>query len=354
MKLIKENNSLKKQLMVFKSNEETMESRVEAIKQQIDGFDMERYKLMDEISSLKCDLNLKETALDRSSKKMNQIKEGYLALEKKYQKQKEKLQSVLDSEKDFFKALQEVIDFYYDSLLKYSRFTTKLMYKLMMNEAFNIQEELKEDFVARHSTLKILNNNLQIPSLKINRTTVFKRLHQKVAFFQDIDFEKSQAVFDKLLQEMQTQGLKMEVNDAAIMNESKAAKFLRMKGSMMSTSFDDASYMLLNDSIGDASTSNNFLLADLDRPDNTSGNLGSGTRNGGFNNFSEHVEAIKSQIKAKLANEEDLDYVQMNKIFGDIGDLTEFVICNVDMGQVDKKVPSSDAGSKLEVRDRSL
>lgn len=338
LKLLRENNHLKKQIATFQMNEEAMESKIDKLKADLDGFDMEKYKLMDEINSLKYELDIKETSIDRAHKKVNQLKEHYLLLESKYQKQKEKMQTVLNSEKEFFKAMQEVVDYYYDCLLRYSRFTTKILYKLMMNEGLNIQKELKEEFIAKHCSLKILNANLDIPALKTSKSQVFKNLHQRVAFFSDIDFDKTQSVYDRLLEEVKKHDLKVEVNDSTLLGEPKTIRYDKMRSSAMSSSYEDSSYML-NESIGDANTSQTLFLADLDRSENGSSGLGASTRaSNSFVLLADSIDAVKGVVRSRLQANEELDYSQLNKVLSDISELMDFIVSNVDMGQTDRKV----------------
>ena len=339
LKLLRENNHLKKQIATFQMNEEAMEAKIDKLKADLDGFDMEKYKLMDEVNSLKYELDIKETSIDRAHKKVNQLKEHYLLLEAKYQKQKEKMQTVLNAEKEFFKAMQEVVDYYYDCLLKYSRFTTKILYKLMMNETLNIHKELKEEFIAKHCSLKILNATLDIPALKTSKTQVFKNLHQRVAFFSDIDFDKTQSVFDRLLDEVKKHDLRVEVTDSTLLSEPKTIRFDKTRGSAMSSSYEDSSYML-NESTGDANTSQTLFLADLDRSESGSNGLGASTRaSNSFVLLADSIDAIKGLVRSKLQAHEELDYSQLNKVLSDISELMDFVVANVDLGQTDRKVP---------------
>jgi hypothetical protein len=333
LKLLREIGKLKKEVEMFQKNEEQLTSSVKSLETKVDSLEEEKYKLMEELSSVKCDLNIKETESKRSLLKMNQMREQCLALEDRYVKQKEKLQKVVSSEKEFYKALQEVLDYYYDSLIKYSRFTTRMLYKLMVNEGINIQQDLKEDFSAKMNTLKIITSNIDIPSVKVNKNTLFRNLQQRVAFFQDIDFDKTQFAFDRLLEEMKSQGVKLEVKQelgdmTLMMDGSKAGRYSKRNSSML----DDTS--ILNESIGDANTSQTFFLADLDK--DLTMNYSGVSKIPSYPTLGEHLNSLKSQMKFKP--EEGPDYQNLNKVLKEVTDFVDFLSSNVDYGNDRNKV----------------
>ena len=333
MKLLKENSKLRKDVEMFSKSEETLSGQVKTLEGKVDLLEQEKYSLSMEISSLKCDLSIKETEIKRQSTKLTQLGEIRIAVEDKYTKQKEKLQKILNSEKEFFKALQEVMDYYYDCLIKYSRFNIKCLYKLMVSENMNIQQELKEDFQQKYNTLRILKGDLEIPSVKVNKDAIFKNLQQRVAFFQDIDFDKTQMAFDKLLDEMRVQGVKIEVNDMNIFVDSKQGAKLQTRGSIMGNSFNED----LNDSMNDLNTSQTMFLQDLDKD-----TASTATNVGGFATLSDHFGSIKAQIQAKISETQLPDYENIQKILEEVNGFVDFINTNVDLGQNEKKVAQVD------------
>jgi hypothetical protein len=325
LKFLRENNKLKREVEMFEKNEDLLTSQVRTLESKVDALEEERYRLMEQVSSMRCDLDMKDTECRRSMAKLNQMREQYLALEQKYQRQKEKVQKVASSEKEFYKALQEVLDYYYDSLQKYGRFCTKMLYKLMVNENVNIQNELKNEFSAKMTNLKILTGTIEIPSVKVSKTTLFRNLKQRVAFFQDIDFDKTQTAFDKLLEELKSQGVKLEIGDMTVFLDGHKTAVLSKRGSI----YEENS--LLNDSLtSDGNASQTLFLADLDRMDNTM-SLSGAAKQGSFATLGEHLANLKSQMSAKAS--EGPDYQQMNRVLRDVGDFVDFLHGNFDPGQ---------------------
>lgn len=324
LKLVRENNKLRKEVELFQKSEDSLTSQVRSLESKVDQLEEEKYKLLEEVSSIKCDLNIKDTENKRSKTKLDQIRSQCLALEERYLKQKEKLQKVMSSEKEFYKALQEVLDYYYESLLKYSQFSTKMLYKLMVNESINIQQELKEEFNTKMTGLKILKENIEIPSVKVNKNSLFRNLKQRVAFFQDINFDKTQLAFDKLLSELKNQGVKLEVGDMTLFVDGITASKIAKRGSI----YDDTS--VLNESYGtDPNMSQTMFLADLDKMDNTM-NMSGTAKGGSFTSLSDHLNALKTQLSGKP--EEGPDYQNMNKILQDMTNFVDFLHGNIDNG----------------------
>lgn len=325
LKLVRENNKLRKEVDLFMKSEEQLTSQVKSLESKVDALEEDKYKLMEEVSSLKCDINIRETENMRSAAKLEQIRNQCIGMENKYVKQKEKLQKVVSSEKEFYKALQEVLDYYYDCLLKYSRFSTKMLYKLMVNENVNIQQELKEDFSSKMGNLKILSSSIDIPSVKVNKTSLFRNLKQRVAFFQDINFDKTQLAFDKLLSELKNQGVKLEVGDMTLFVDGATASRISKRGGSI---YEENS--ILNDSYGtDPNMSQTMFLADLDKMDNTINTSGM-AKGRSYGSLSEHLNALKSQLSGKP--EEGPDYQTMNKVLQEVTGFVDFLHGNIDIG----------------------
>jgi uncharacterized protein YoxC len=335
-RLLQENNRMRRDLETFQKNEEQATAQIKTLEKKVDGLEFDKYKLLEEINTLKCDVNLKETEVKRLNATLNKMKEQCIAIEAKYAKQKEKIENIQNAEKDFFKGLQEVIDYYYDCLLSYARFSTKSLCKLMVNEPLNIQGELKDEFVTKYNTLKILNGSIDIPSVKVKKQQLFRNLQQRVAFFQDIDFEKNQMAFDKLLDEMKNQGVKLEIGDMNVFLDNTKKRELSKKGSVLGNPYDDNSF-LDNSALDVNTSSNSMFLADLEKSENqlnTSGII----KSGGFSSLGEHLNAIKKDLKGKIDETKAPDYEMINKVLKEVNDLMEFINNQVDIGQSDKKV----------------
>ena len=334
-RLLQENTRMRRDLETFQRSEEQATGQIKILEKKIDGLEFEKYKLLDEINNLKSDVNLKETEVKRHLAKSNKLTEQCLDLESRYKKKCEKLESIQNSEKEFYKGLQEVIDYYYESLLNYARFSTKSLCKLMVNENMNVTAELKDEFMGRYNTLRILNGSIDIPSVKVKKQQLFKNLQQRVAFFQDIDFDKTQLAFDKLLEEMKNQGVKLEIGDMNVFLDNTKAGKLSKRGSILG-GYDENS--ILNESANDINTSQTMFLADLDKSENQMNTSGVSTKGASFTSLGEHLSAIKKDIKGKIDETKTPDYQSINKVLKEVNDLMEFISNNVDVGQSDKKV----------------
>lgn len=330
LKLLRENVKLRKDAEMFQKKEEQLAASLKQLENKVDALEQEKYRLLENLSSAKCDLSIKETESRRSQIKMEQMRQNCLAIEERYLKQKEKLQKVVNSEKEFYKALQEVLDYYYDSLIKYSRFTTKMLYKLMVNESLSIQQELKEDFATKMNTLKILTANIEIPSVKVNKTSLFRNLQQRVAFFQDIDFDKTQMAFDKLLEEMKSQGFKLEVGDMTVLVDGSRVSQYNKRGGYL---LEDNS--ILNESVGDANTSQTFFLADLDKMDTTL-TLSRTSKSQTYGSLGDYLNSLKAQLRARP--EEGPDFQHLNKVLREVTDFVDFLGSSSEFGNDPSKV----------------
>lgn len=339
-KLIREATAMRKQLVLFQKHEERQAQVVKSLESRVDELETDKYRLIEEVSSLKCDLNLRESENKRLGQRMDQLSKQCVALTDRYNTQKQKIDTIIQHEKDFFKALQEVIDYYYDSLIGFSKFHLKSMYKLMVGESLNVNTELKEDIVARHKKLAILSSSLEIPTIKISKKVLFKNIHQRVAFFNDLEFDRMQLTFDRILDELKRSGLKIEANDMnmSVLMDSKQNSRLRKGGSALGNPEDE-----LNESVGDINTSQTMFLSDLEKSDlQLPGS--NGMKGETFSSLGECLKALKDRIKAKSggpeADKQGLDTAEMDmvsRVIRDMSEMVDFLNSNINVGTEDKK-----------------
>lgn len=339
-KLIREAAALRKQLEHYQRSEEKQVQAFKALELRVDELERDKYKLIEEGSSLRCDLNLKESENKRLMQRLDQVSKQCVTLTERYNTQKQKIDTIIQHEKEFFKALQEVIDYYYESLMGFSRFHLKSMYKLMVGEPLSIYTDLREDFVNRHKKLAILNASLEIPTIKISKKVLFKNIHQRVAFFQDLDFDKMQLTFDRILEEMKRSGLKIEAHDMNMSSlmDTKQSSRLQKKGSAMGNPEDE-----LNESVGDINTSQTMFLSDLEKSDIQL--AGNGViRSETFGSLGDCLKALKDRIKNKPTTSEgdkqgietiDLDMV--SRAIRDMSEMVEFLNSNLHLSPEDRK-----------------
>lgn len=354
-KLIREVTAMRKQLLLFQKNEERQTELVKKLESRVDELETEKYREVAVVSSLKIDLNLKESENKRLGQRIDQLSKQCTTLTERYTVQKQKIDTLVQHEKEFFKALQEVIDYYYDSLIGFSKFHLKSMYKLMVGEQLNVQTELKEDIIARHSKLAILNTSLEIPTVKISKKVLFKNIHQRVAFFNDLEFDRMQLTFDRILDGLKRSGLKIEANDMnmSVLIDSKQSSRFRKGGS----NHEDE----LNESVGDINTSQTMFLSDLEKSDlHLPGNSGKGET---FGSLGECLKALKDRIKAKSGaiepDKQGLDTAEMDmvsRVIRDMSEMVDFLNSNINPGNEEKKLSSKmgSEGASTHLGDSSL
>lgn len=335
--MIRENNKLKKDIEVYYSREEALEKSLKLAESRVDALEEEKFAMLEQMSSLKCDLSLKETELSRSYSKLTQYKEYYQKLEEKYKSQKEKIQSSSQQDKSFYKGLQEVIDFYTESLVRYSRFSNKMLYKLIVNEPLQVQE-LIEEFNQRASCLTIFKGSHDKDEGKTAKKALYTHLKSKIDFGSELDLEKTQKGFDKLQQEFKFQGVRVEVNDMTfLMDNQTYGKIKKNSGGSNNATADDLS--ILNESVSDSSLNNQTMfLSDLDRD--------SPEKSKNYHNYKEDIyvnslggvndmlETAKKYLQTQFTSQETPDFNKVLQIWENVEELLGVIVEKVNVEQV--------------------
>jgi hypothetical protein len=339
--LIRESNKLKKDIEIYYSREEAQEKALKHAESRVDALEEEKFGMLEQISSLKCDLSLKETELVRSYAKLAEYKEHYQKLEEKYKSQKERIQQTAQQDKSFYKGLQEVVDYYTESLVRYSRFSNKMLFKLIVNEPLQV-EELSEEFSQRASCLSILKGSHDKEEGKTAKKALYTHLKKKIDFSSELELEKTQKGFDKLQQELKFQGVRVEVNDMTfLMDNQTYGKIKKNNGGINSSQIDEIS--LLNESISDTSMNNQTMfLSDLDQesPEKskhfyTDKEEIQVSSLGGVNDM---LETAKKYLQTQFSSQEAPDFNKVLQIWENVEELLGLIAEKVNVEQVKQPI----------------
>lgn len=185
----------------------------------------------------------------------------------RYKKLKEKMRGAINDFLVFYSAIDETISYYNESVLTYSSNMGKIIHNLISTDSFDFIK-LKEEQVLKAGSLRINKEKLFLPNIssilaKKGYGDLIGNLKTSTRFYEDINFERLQIAYDRLLEESKNKGLEVNINDMSFLMDGNTTKMIngfKRNNSINSMNSSRTGASLFEDSVYDS-----VLLSDYDQ-----------------------------------------------------------------------------------------